>query len=131
MLPQLTMTTNQSQRRMGELTKPENTVYDILEEISQSGYAFRVVTIGKGAILESTVNCLGPVIRLTQSPSTGTLLISWTEELEVMMVHGTPPHSALPIQSYVSSLTKDDFSSIFFLLSRGKLTDFSIRGSIL
>jgi hypothetical protein len=72
----LEMTTNQSQRRMGELTKPENTVYDILEEICQSGYAFRVVTIGKGAILESTVNCLGPVTRLTQSPSTGTLYFS-------------------------------------------------------
>ena len=59
-------------RRMGELTKPEQTVYDILHEVSDSGFSFRVVVVGKGTILESTVDSLGPVIKLTQSPSTGT-----------------------------------------------------------
>lgn len=67
------MTTEQH-RRMGELTKPEQTVFDIMQEVLQSGYSFRVVVVGKGAILESTVPCLGPVIKLTQSPSTGTVV---------------------------------------------------------
>jgi hypothetical protein len=69
----LFMTTEQH-RRMGELTKPEQTVYDVLLEVVKSGYSFRVVVVGKGAILESTVPCLGPVIKLTQSPSTGTFV---------------------------------------------------------
>lgn len=57
---------------MGELTQPEQTVFDVLEEVSKSGYAFRIVVVGSGAILESTVKVVGPVIKITQSPSTGT-----------------------------------------------------------
>lgn len=56
---------------MGELTKPEQIIYDVLQEVAESGYSFRVVVVGKGAILESTVPSLGPVLKVTQSPSTG------------------------------------------------------------
>jgi hypothetical protein len=64
------------QRRMGELTKSEQTAYDILCELSKSEYSFRIVVVGKNgsAILESTVPCLGPKIKILQSPSTGTTL---------------------------------------------------------
>jgi hypothetical protein len=60
-----------AERRMGDLTKPEQTVFDLLQEVSLSGFSFRVVVVGKGAILESTVPSLGPVVKVTQSPSTG------------------------------------------------------------
>jgi hypothetical protein len=62
-----------NRRRMGELTPPEQVVYDLLCEMSNSSYSFRIVVIGKngGAILESTVPCVGPIIKITQSPSTG------------------------------------------------------------
>jgi len=66
----LFMTADTEQRRMGDLTTPEQAVYDMMQEISGSGFAFRVVVVGKGAILETT-NLLGPVIKVTQSPSTG------------------------------------------------------------
>jgi hypothetical protein len=63
-----------AERRMGDLTKPEQTVFDLLQEVSQSGFSFRVVVVGKGAILESTVPSLGPVVKVTQSPSTGEVM---------------------------------------------------------
>jgi hypothetical protein len=55
---------------MGELTEPEQQVFDIMDTIHESGYHFRMVVVGKGAILE-TVAALGPVLKVTQSPSTG------------------------------------------------------------
>lgn len=69
-----TKNNNKQQRRMGELTKSEQVAYDILCELSKSEYSFRIVVVGKngGAILESTVPCLGPKIKILQSPSTGT-----------------------------------------------------------
>lgn len=62
------------QRRMGELTKSEQLAYDILCELSKSKYSFRIVVVGKNgsAILESTVPCFGPQMKILQSPSTGT-----------------------------------------------------------
>lgn len=57
---------------MGDLTTPEQTVYEMMQELSESGYDFRVVVVGKGAILETT-SPLGPVTHVTQSPSTGEL----------------------------------------------------------
>ena len=74
------------QRRMGELTKSEQVAYDILCELSKSEYSFRIVVIGKNgsAILESTVPCFGPKIKILQSPSTGT---TFTATLMVMLVH--------------------------------------------
>lgn len=62
------------QRRMGELTKSEQLAYDMLCELSKSKYSFRIVVVGKNgsAILESTVPCVGPQMKILQSPSTGT-----------------------------------------------------------
>jgi hypothetical protein len=62
-------------RRMGELTEPEQQVFDIMDTIHDSGYLFRMVVVGKGAILE-TVSALGPVLKVTQSPSTGTNMLT-------------------------------------------------------
>jgi hypothetical protein len=62
-------------RRMGELTEPEQRVFDIMHEIHDSGYLFRMVVVGKGAILETTA-ALGPVLKVTQSPSTGTNMLT-------------------------------------------------------
>jgi hypothetical protein len=62
-------------RRMGELTEPEQQVFDIMEAIHDSGYLFRMVVVGKGAILETTA-ALGPVLKVTQSPSTGTNMLT-------------------------------------------------------
>ena len=61
---------HKDQRRMGELTTPEQSVYDLMREFSESGYTFRIVVVGQGAILETT-SPLGPITKLTQSPSTG------------------------------------------------------------
>ena len=74
------------QRRMGELTKSEQVAYDILCELSKSEYPFRIVVIGKNgsAILESTVPCFGPKIKILQSPSTGT---TFTATHMMMLVH--------------------------------------------
>jgi energy-coupling factor transporter transmembrane protein EcfT len=60
-------------RRMGELTSQENTAYQVLRDISKSLHTFRVVVVGKntGTILESTIQPLGSVIKITQSPSKG------------------------------------------------------------
>jgi len=72
---QLFMTANTEKRRMGDLTTPEQTVYDMMHELSESGYKFRLVVVGKGAILETT-SPLGPVSRVTQSPSTGKVFLN-------------------------------------------------------
>lgn len=63
---------------MGELTKSEQIVYDLLVECSKTNYTFRIVVIGKNntAILESTVPCLGPQIKILQSPSTGANMVT-------------------------------------------------------
>jgi hypothetical protein len=60
---------------MGELTEPEQQVFDIMDAIHLSEYKFRVIVVGKGAILETTA-ALGPVLKVTQSPSTGTNMLT-------------------------------------------------------
>ena len=63
---------------MGELTTPEQTVYNVLHALHESHYPFRVVVVGKEgqAILESTTNVLGPNLSIAQSPSTGKNLLT-------------------------------------------------------
>jgi hypothetical protein len=77
----------QQQRRMGELTRPERTVYDLMHDVSKSGHAFRVVVVGKGAILETTVDRMGPVVDLIQSPSTGANLLTLASEDKTFEFH--------------------------------------------
>lgn len=66
-------------RRMGELTPPEDFVYHLMQDIHDGGYKFRVVVIGKGAILEST-HPLGPKVSIAQSPSSGANLMTLASE---------------------------------------------------
>lgn len=70
---QLWMTTDSP--RMGELTIPEQKVYEIMKNVHDSKYKFRVVVVGKGAILEAT-SVLGPKLSVSQSPSSGANLLT-------------------------------------------------------
>jgi len=54
-------------------------VYDILVDLHRSGFLFRVVVVGKGAILESTC-ALGPKMNVAQSPSSGANLLTFASE---------------------------------------------------
>jgi hypothetical protein len=60
---------------MGELSDAEDKVYQVMKELHDSKYTFRVVVVGNGAILETT-STLGPVVKISQSPSTGTNLLT-------------------------------------------------------
>jgi putative heme iron utilization protein len=71
---------------MGELTAPEQQVFDIMDTIHDSGYHFRMVVVGKGAILETTA-ALGPVLKVTQSPSTGANLLTLANEDQSFEFH--------------------------------------------
>lgn len=63
---------NTEHRRMGELIIPEQTVYQIMQDLNESGYTFRLVVIGtEGATILETTTPFGPILKLTQSPSTG------------------------------------------------------------
>ena len=73
---------------MGDLTTPEQTVYGMMQELSGSGYQFRVVVVGKGAILETTTP-LGPVLKLTQSPSTGEQMSTMEDRIAGGKENGT------------------------------------------
>jgi len=72
--------------RMGELTAPEQRVYDLLHDIHESQYKFRVVVMGSGAILETTQR-LGPVFKVTQQPSTGANLLTLASEDKSFELH--------------------------------------------
>ena len=75
--------------RMGELTEPEQKVYDVLHELHQSKYPFRSVVVGKtGAILESTA-FLGPILNISQQPSTGANLLTLASEDKSFELHLT------------------------------------------
>jgi hypothetical protein len=71
---------------MGELTEPEQRVFDIMDNIHDSGFIFRMVVVGKGAILETTA-ALGPVLKVTQSPSTGANLLTLANEDQTFEFH--------------------------------------------
>lgn len=64
-----------SSRRMGELTSSEQQVFDLLQKLHDSQYAFRIVVVGNGAILETT-SALGPALSVAQSPKTGKNLMT-------------------------------------------------------
>jgi hypothetical protein len=73
--------------RMGELTLPEQKVFDIMSELHRSKYPFRAVLVGgRGAILEST-HLLGPSLSVTQSPSTGANLLTLASADKTFELH--------------------------------------------
>jgi hypothetical protein len=58
------------------LNEPEKRVYEIVKSLHDTQYTFRVVVVGKGAILETTTK-LGPVVKISKSPSTGANLVTF------------------------------------------------------
>ncbi|GKY92688.1 hypothetical protein MPSEU_000259400 [Mayamaea pseudoterrestris] len=72
--------------RMGELNEPEQKVFDLMKELHDSNYKFRIVVVGNGAILE-TVSPLGPVTKVLQSASTGTNLLTLANEDQSFEFH--------------------------------------------
>mmetsp|Transcript_7878 Transcript_7878/g.19557 ORF Transcript_7878/g.19557 Transcript_7878/m.19557 type:complete len:210 (-) Transcript_7878:3041-3670(-) len=52
------------------LTPSGTRVYELLKDLHDSGFAFRIIVVADGAILEST-NVLGPVFNLSLSKKTG------------------------------------------------------------
>ena len=61
------------------LSPPEQTVLDILQEMHESDFPFRLVVVGNGAILETT-SPLGPTFKLGKSPRTGEPLTTFASE---------------------------------------------------
>ncbi|KAG7360756.1 hypothetical protein IV203_035855 [Nitzschia inconspicua] len=86
----LTMTSVES--RADDTTKSpvispqEEKVYALLTELSNSRFAFRIVVVGNGAILEST-NMLGPTLKLSQSPATGANLATFASDDQSFEFH--------------------------------------------
>lgn len=75
-----------SSPRMGEMTPPEKRVYELLTDMHDSNYSFRLVVVGKGAILETTAS-LGPVVKVTQAPSTGANMMTMASEDQSFEFH--------------------------------------------
>lgn len=61
------------------MSQPETTVYNILEDMHNSNFPFRLVVVGNGAILETT-SSLGPVMKMGKSPRTGENLVTFSSE---------------------------------------------------
>ena len=94
-----------SSPRMGELTSPEQKVYDLLTEIHASKYLFRVVVVGSGAILETTHE-LGPVLKISQQPSTGANLMTLASEDKSFEFHVRLSHVSKMVLTVKTSPSK-------------------------
>ena len=66
----------EKEKKESTLSPSEAKVYSLLEKLSDSGFQFRIVVVGNGAILEST-NLLGPNMKLGQSPASGANLVTF------------------------------------------------------
>jgi len=62
------------------------TVDTVLTEMNDSGYPFRIVVIGNGAILETT-SILGPTMKSSVSPKTGERLVTLASEDQSFEFH--------------------------------------------
>jgi hypothetical protein len=69
-----------------ELTQPEQTIYNLVEDLHKSQYTFRIVVVGNGAILETTSE-LGPVMKLNTSPKTGEALLTLASQDQSFEFH--------------------------------------------
>ena len=112
-----------SSPRMGELTPPEQKVYDLMKRFHDSGHVFRIVLVGNaGAILETT-SALGPQFKLSQSPSTGANLLTMASDdqsfeyhlhlskvSKIVLVEKTTPKKVMRIVRLLSS-TGESISS--------------------
>eukprot|EP00980_Cylindrotheca_fusiformis_P006888 scaffold1442_cov128-Cylindrotheca_fusiformis.AAC.9 len=61
------------------LSEPEQRVYDLLEDLHESKFDFRIVVVGNGAILETTAE-LGPNMKMSQSPATEENLVTFASD---------------------------------------------------
>jgi hypothetical protein len=68
------------------LNEPEQQVFSFVKELHDSSYKFRIVVVGNGAILETT-SALGPVVKLSNSPSAGTNLLTLASEDQSLEFH--------------------------------------------
>lgn len=68
----------------GKLT--ESVMDDIISKIHKSGYMFRIIVIGNGAILETTSR-LGPIIKSSVSPKTGQRLVTLASQDQTFEFH--------------------------------------------
>lgn len=63
-------------RESRNLSEPEQRVYDLLGDLHDSKFDFRIVVVGNGAILETTAT-LGPKMKMSQSPASGENLVTF------------------------------------------------------
>jgi putative heme iron utilization protein len=61
-----------------KVLEPKN-VYQFLEQVHTSGYPFRTIVVGNGAILEST-QALGSSLQVNKSPTTGETLLTMAND---------------------------------------------------
>lgn len=76
-----------------DLTEPEQRVYSLVKNLHDSGFSFRIVVVGNGAILETT-SPLGPVMKLSASPKTGKALLTLASEDQSFEFHVSPSDTA-------------------------------------
>ena len=69
-----------------ELSSSEQQIYDFLQELHTSGYPFRTIVSGNGAILESTQR-LGPTLKVGESGKTGDLILTMASEDQSFEFH--------------------------------------------
>lgn len=99
------------------LSEPEQTVYDILQDMRDCQYPFRLVVVGNGAILETT-STLGPTFKLGKSPRTGEPLTTFASEDQSFEFHLM---LAQVSKIVLTEKTGDKIMQIFrFLTAEGK-----------
>jgi hypothetical protein len=69
-----------------ELTKSETKVYQLLQDLHEAQFPFRLVVIGNGAILETT-SMLGPTFKVGKSPKTGENLTTFASSDQSFEFH--------------------------------------------
>jgi hypothetical protein len=66
-----------SSTAIDELSTSETKAYQLLQDLHDAKFPFRLVVIGNGAILEATTPELGPIFKITKSPKTGETLTTF------------------------------------------------------
>jgi hypothetical protein len=102
-----------------ELTKPEQKVCKLMDQLHESKYAFRIVVMGNGAILETT-SPLGPIKKLSQSPTTSETILTLASSDQSFEFHvKTATVSKIVITEKESPLNNKMMRILRFLCSDG------------
>jgi hypothetical protein len=75
-----------SSTAIDELSKSETKVYQLLQDLHDAQFPFRLVVIGNGAILETT-SMLGPTFKVGKSPKTGENLTTFASSDQSFEFH--------------------------------------------